>query len=313
MRRRGIKKSLPRLTAAALFLAILLVILLLLPSTWTGWLRNLAQPLLPFQRAAVSARDAVTDVLSGTGADVSFDDHDAVVRQRAVLEHTAAVLSTRVAELEHEVATLTATRSRTIEGRAVGAAGQLIPAQVLADDLLWWRSSSLIDAGSVHGTVRGAPVVSNYFYVDIGGDEGASRGLAVLRGEVLVGWIDQVGTHSSRVRLTSDVETRLKVRIGRMEEGGFQLLEDYFWLTGIGKGLMEIRDVKRSDVEQRLIREGDLILSDPFSALLPTGMTIGRVTALTVDKGNPLFAILSVESEVPLQELRRVYVYAPGG
>ena len=74
---------------------------------------------------------------------------------------------------------------------------------------------------------------------------------------------------------------------------------------------MQIRDVKRGDVEAGVVQTGDTILSDPASGLLPAAMTIGHVTEITPDRANPLLSILSVRAAVDEKALRRVYVYDP--
>lgn len=284
---------------------------MLLPASWTGWLLNFIQPLIPFQRGIRSAEQSVVDAFSHESGPVDREQFDIVSRERTALEHTAAGLSARVTELENEVSTLMATRSRRVEGRAIGMQGQLLPAQVVGEDPVWWRTSRLVDVGRSHGAKRGVAVISSHFTVDAGEAEGTQKGMTILLGEALIGWVEEAATHTSLVRLTSDAGTKVKVKIGRMEETGFVLIDRYFWLTGRGEGMMEIHDVERRDVEERVVRSGDLVLSDPFSPLLPTGLTIGRITSMTIDRGNPLFAILTVESEVPLDELRRVYVYDP--
>ena len=104
---------------------------------------------------------------------------------------------------------------------------------------------------------------------------------------------------------------QMKVRIGRLTEKGFVTREPYFWLTGRGGAVMEIRDVDRRDVQEKHIQVGDIVLSDPMSDMLPAAMTIGRITAIEPDRNNPLLSILTVHSEVDEASLRRVYVYDP--
>jgi len=154
-------------------------------------------------------------------------------------------------------------------------------------------------------------VVSQVFAVDRGEDAELRSGLAILLGEVFVGVIEQTGTHTSRAKLLSDVSVQMKVRIGRWIGGRFALVDRYFWLIGRGSGRMEIRDVERKDVETGVIQVGDTVLSDPQSDVLPAAMTIGKVSAASADRDNPLFAILTIAGAVPEGSLRRVYVYDP--
>lgn len=305
----------------------------MLPADWTGGLISLVQVLVPFQHAASAVMNKGTQVDPRTGADESNQGSTSIHLEKAALAHQVTALTVRVAELEREVGILTATRLWDVAGRRLGASGQLIPAGVVTGDLLPWRSSSLINAGTLQGVRPGAAVTSCHFTVDRGADDGMRSGLAILLGETLIGWVEQAGTHTARVKLLTDPSVEMKVRIGRFEkvtdasvdskpQGGlkpaasnqqpvFRLAEGYFWLTGRGNGRMQIRDVKRGDVESGVVQVGDTILSDPASGLLPAAMTIGHVIEITPDRANPLLSILTVRAEVDEKALRRVYVYDP--
>lgn len=281
------------------------------PQGWTGGLISLVQVIVPFQDAATVAADAISHLGEGRPSAVPGETFDALAREKAAVEHQAAALAARVAELEGDVRVLTATRLWEVAGRRIGASGRLIPARVIAEDILPWRSSRLLNAGSVQGVQDSAAVVSRLFTVDRRDDADLRDGVAILLGEVLVGTIEQTGTHTSRVKLLSDVSVQMKVRIGRWTGDRFTLLDRYFWLTGRGAGRMEIRDVERKDMESGVIQVGDTVLSDPQSDVLPAAMTIGKIAAASTDRDNPLFAILTIASAVPEQTLRKVYIYDP--
>lgn len=294
-----------------LFLALLSLGLLsfLLPRSWTDRLMNLTQVLVPFQHGATSTFDRFAD--AGTGAETSGEPcAEAEARGRA-LQHLAASLSLRVGELEQEVDLLTATRRRTIDGASLGVRGKLIPATIIGEDALSWRSSRLINAGSLQGVQGGAAVVSNRFTVGLGAEDGIGDGMAILYGEVLIGWIEKTATHSARVKLLTDPSVAIKVRVGRYDGERFAVLDDFFWLSGRGEGKLEIEDVDGRMVERGDIQVGDVVLSDPESVALPTGLTIGTIVKISPDRSQPLFRVLSVKSEADLSALRRVYVYDP--
>jgi len=301
---------------------------ILFPQRWTGGLISLVQVIVPLQDAATVAADAVSNLRGSQPSAVPGEAYEALAREKAAFEHHAAALAARVEELEGEVALLTSTRLWSVAGQRLGASGRLIPARVISQDLLPWRSSRLLNAGSVQGVQNGATVTSQIFTVNHGEDVELRSGLAILLGETLVGTIEQTGTHTSRVKLLSDVSVQMKVRIGRWSReqsepraeasgqqvrtpGSFVLVDRYFWLTGRGAGRMEIRDVERKDVETGVIQVGDTVLSDPQSDVLPAAMTIGKITAASADRDNPLFAVLTIESAVPEESLRRVYIYDP--
>ncbi len=302
----------PRRSSRRTYLIVLVVLsvtALLLPGRWTGKLIGLVQVIVPFQHAATAAVDSVGDALHGSGTAVSQEAYEALERQKEASDHRIAALTVRVAELEREVEILTATRLWDAEGQRIGAVGRLIPAGIVTDDLLAWRSSRLVNAGSLQGVQHGSAVTSQHFTIDQGGNSDVRDGLGVVLGEVFVGLVEQVGTHTARVRLLSDVGVEMKVRIGRFTDDGFMPLDKYFWLAGRGNGVMEIRDAERRDVDAGLIRDGDIVMSGPAGLILPAAMTIGKITAVAPNRDNPLLSILTVKSAVDVASLRRVYVY----
>ncbi|MDO8631730.1 MAG: rod shape-determining protein MreC [Phycisphaerales bacterium] len=310
MHRRQSETSSPRKILVGLL--TLSMILFLLPLRWTNRLISLVQLLVPVQDAATVAGDSTVRALSGGGSNaVSPEVFAATRRQQAALEHQTAALSARVEELENEVKVLTAARLWNVGGRRIGSQGRLIPARAVTGDVLPWRSSRLVTAGSLQGVSPDAAVVSNEFTVDQGEPARLRGGLAILLGEAFVGVVEQVGTHTSRVKLLSDPSVQMKVRIGRFEDEAFTLADGYFWLVGRGGGRMEIRDVEARSIESGAVRVGDVVLSDSTNANLPAAMTIGKVARIAPDRDNPLFAHLAVESAVAKRDLNRVYVYDP--
>ncbi len=295
----------------------LLIILLALslsalhvPRKWTGGLMSLVQIVVPFQDAATTAADSIAGTFERDAAPVPAAAHEALRREKAALQHQVAALTLRVTELENDVDILTATRTWGEEGQQIGAWGRLIPARVVSSDILPWRSSRLVNAGSLQGISRGDVVTSQFFTIDQGEAKGVRNGMAILLGESFVGIVDRCSTHTSRVKLLSDVSVQMKVRIGHLAEDEFVPLDQYFWLTGRGRGVMEIRDVDRRDIQKEAIRVDDIVLSDPAGGNLPAPMVIGRIAAIDPDRDNPLLGILTVESAVSHETLRRVYVFA---
>lgn len=284
---------------------------LLLPSAWTGKLISLVQVMVPFQHAVTSAADGWRGGDSATDTIVSGAEYEVLRRQNSALRHRLAALSLRSEELEDQVHLLEATRQWEVEGRRIGTRGKLIPARVVTEDLLAWRSSRLINAGTLQGVSPGSAVASQYFSIDEGETSGVKDGMAILMGESLIGLIEQAGTHASRVKLLSDVSVEMKVRLGRIIDGNFTLHDGYYWLLGRGHGRMEICDVDKRNVDDGTIGSGDLVLSDPRSELLPTALVIGIVVEITSDRDKPLFSVLSIESAADIGTMERVYVFDP--
>ncbi len=309
MARRKRRRGSPTLYLAVLVAISLLA--LLLPRRWTSRLTGLTQVILPFQKAVTRSADAVAASPPGRVLGVSDPTYDQLQRRELSLQHEAAALAAKVQELEREVELLSATRLWNAGGRRLGSRGRLVPAAVVAGDVVPWRSSRSIDAGVLQGVRRGSPVVSRYFTIDRGEESGLRSGLSILLGEVLVGVVDQVSSRSARVALLSDISSGRKVRVGRRTEFGFVTANRSFWLVGRGDGLMEINDVDRREVEAGEVAVGDVAVSDPLDEVLPAAMTIGRVAEIGSDPRNPLLCTLQVRCELDERALRRVYVYDP--
>lgn len=307
-RRRRIVRS-TRLILIGLF--FLSVAGLLLPGSWTHGLISLVQVAIPFVDGAQSVSESVLGGGRGNASPVPPETHLALQREKRALEHQVVALATRVRSLEDEVALLTATRLWDVDNARLGARGRLIPAKVIHLDILFWRDSRLVRAGTLQGVRRGAPVTSAQFTIDRGKEAGLRNGLAIVLGETLIGFVEQAGTHTARVKLLSDVSVQMKVRVGRLMPNGFVPREGFFWLIGRGHGLMELRDLQRDQVRQGLIAPGDIVLSDPTSSLLPVAMVIGKIVRIDPDRTNPLLSIATVAGESQPVSLQRVYVYDP--
>ncbi|MBU0716727.1 MAG: hypothetical protein KJ749_00630 [Planctomycetes bacterium] len=294
-------------------LAALLVICAvgwLLPARWTGGLVSIVQVVLPFQDATTAVADSVQDGLTLRAAESSDGASTRAPLETSALRHQVAALTLRVAELQDEVAVLAATRTWGAQGNRIWSLGRLIPARVVSPDILPWRSSGLVNAGSLRGVKAGDPVASQHFTIDLEDSTPVRPGLAVLQAEALVGFVDeQVGTHAARVKLLSDRTVQMKVRIGRLADEAFTPVEGYFWLTGCGRGRMEIRDVDRRLVGDKIIAMGDVVLSDPANSALPAPMVIGEIAGIERDRENPLLCVLDVKPPVKHDSLRRVYVF----
>lgn len=334
MRKQSSRTS--RFSIVALGCVVLSSILFFLPATWTRPLRSLVQVLLPFQHAASTVSDAVTEAVTDKGE--ASDENDqtlfqeplplplplaergengtgsmGVQSEREACEHRTAALSLRVQELEDEVRLLTATRLWEIDGASMRTSGRLIPARAVAGDILPWRDSLLLNSGRLQGVSQGAIVATDRFVVDRGEAVGVREGMAVLLGETLIGWVDELHAHASRVKCVSDRSVEMKVRIGRVTETGFESVQEYFWLAGRGRGRMEIREVDRRLIEERAVEVGDLVVSDPASPLLAIPMAVGRVSEIGPNRENPLFSVVTVQTGLERAPLRRVYVFDPRG
>ena len=284
-----------------------------LPRTWTRPLISLVQPIIPFQDGIQSASDAVTGQSGQPVVTNAFGNSEADPRLQSAYEHQVVSLSARVAELEDEVGRLAATRSWEVTGRRLGMKGTLQAARIVAGDILPWRDSRLVTQGAVHGVKTGAAVASALFTINRGSSVGMRSGLAVLESEVFIGDVDQVGTHSARVRLVTDIGNEVKVRIARRTNERIIPIDRFFWMVGRGRGVAHVTDLERREVESGLVQAGDWVLTDGESSALPMSMVIGRIESLEPDHDNPLLSYAVLQSAVDMAGLRKVYIFDPGG
>ncbi len=292
-------------------LVAIAICLVLMPTRWTSNLMGLVQVIIPFQTAVQVGLDSLDSSLPPASELLTPENYDRLHRQKESLEHRAATYALRISELEDELKILSATRLWDVDGQRIGTEGKLIPARVLTKDMIAWRDSRLINAGSLQGILPGAAVASRWFHIDRGQSEGLVDGMAILLGEVLVGIVETASTHTARAKLLSDISVETKVRIGRFEGEGFFAIEQFFWMIGRGQGVMEIPDVDRRLVDGGTISEGDIVLADSIAIGLPAPMTVGRIESIQPDRKNPLLSILTVRGAIDMASLRQVYVFVP--
>lgn len=306
------RRRLTRPRGATIWLLLVFsAVLLFLPRGWTGRLLNFVQFLAPFQHAATVATDVASDAISSDHSEaVPPDAHASLQKNHEALRHEAASQAIRLAELERQVAVLTATREWNIGGRAIGDTGRLIPSKIVSMDVLPWRSSRLVNAGALQGVRPNAAVTSRHFSLEAGEDSSLRHGMAILHAETLIGFVDQTSTHAARVRLVTDVGVEMKARIGRFTDRGFLPLDRLFWLVGAGS-TMRIRDLDRRDVEAGLIQAGDIVLAETIEGVLPVPMTVGKIIRIDPIPSEPLLAAAVVQPSIELDLLRRVYVFDP--
>lgn len=278
----------------------------LLPASITGRLISLVQVIIPFQDWSSRSVEAVEGAVSLEGeAPLTREEAGALRRDNAALRHRLASLALRNAELEETHRDLAGIRSRGLSG------GKLIPARVVASDALAWRDSRLITAGTLRGVRPEAAVTSNHFSIRPDTDDGLREGLAVLAEEVLIGFVEQVGTHAARVVLLTDRQTQMRVRIAREREGAFVPLDKEFYLVGTGGRRLAIHDIDHRYIKSEAIRVGDVVLSSAHDERLPASMTIGKIVKIRPDQDNRLLYILEVEPPLAPDDIRKVYVVEP--
>lgn len=297
MRRRRKRFSKPTVFAALLVLALIAI---WLPSRWTRPFGNFMQLFAPAQQALNSAShgagDAIDRLATGT---VPGKDHQELMRRTSQLDNLVLALTQQVRDLQQQNEDLARLR-----GGGLGSRGQLVPSRVVRYDAAEWRDGLLIDRGDANGVRDGAAVLAM-----VTEDAPAQTGMAALLSSVFVGQIVTASPYTATVRLLSDPESGIQVRVGRVEGGLFKEVPADLILRGVGNGRMLIVESPRRHSESGAIRVGDAVVSLEGQNGLPQSLLIGRITGIIRDPDQPLtLDQLEVRPAIDTTGLTRVYV-----
>ena len=282
--------------------------LFVLPKEWSDAVKHIGQPMVWLEdwlyRGTHAAAASITEL---NAANAAAD------RERQALQNMLGSQIMLAEELRAENARLRAIREDAMPGGV-----PLLPAKVVARDIVEWRDSLLIERGSSRG-VRRKDWLASRFFVDRGQMQGLSEGQAVLARECLLGRVEQVSLYMACVQLLSDIDSpRIEVRVGTLRETTFEFVDYPCSLRGLGRGRMIIEDVpykyahgapdpEQGDVRRRL-QVGDLVFSAPGQLGLPVPLVIGKVAEFKEDPKKRLVVSLMVEPVVPVDQLRDVFV-----
>jgi len=115
---------------------------------------------------------------------------------------------------------------------------------------------------------------SHKILIDRGFLDGVNRGQAVIDGEGVMGQVEEVHPHFSRVRLISDPNHALPVQINRTG------------LRTIAFGSGETGNLSLSSVPRQAdVRKGDLIVTSGMGDRFPGGYPVARVTTIDREEG----------------------------
>lgn len=128
-----------------------------------------------------------------------------------------------------------------------------------------------------------------------GSQEGIKVGFVVMGPGGLVGRVISVTPNSSRVLLISDATSKVGAVISRSRSMGFMRGQ------GSNRAVLQFFD-KVPDV-----RRGDVVSTSPVSQLFPSGLPLGRVESVNLDKSPAPEAV--IELTAPISYLEWVIVY----
>lgn len=207
-------------------------------------------------------------------------------------------LQTQVQKLEYQNNQL---RNRPLQDKQIK---NLFSAQVIFRSHAAWQSYLWVDIGSedVPFSLKNAPVV---------------------RGDVIVGVIDDIKPRESRVRLLSDPALNPSVRVlrkgqylakgelnGRIKpqyrRTGLQLLG-----TGFNYDFPDKEGPAR-DLRDDIVQPGDILVTTGFDGVFPKGLKVAKVTKIYPLKEGDFYYDLEAESLAgSLNNLERLHVIPP--
>lgn len=137
------------------------------------------------------------------------------------------------------------------------------------------------------------------FSINAGSAVGVSAGDPVVTADGLVGIVQEVGLTYSKVRTVLDPALKASASISRTDESGYTGGS----LTLASDGLLRINYLERTSS----VVSGDFVVTSGLGGVFPSGLLIGRVTAVAPDTdGMTLYGL--VEPFVDIPNLKRVMV-----
>ncbi|MCE5203690.1 MAG: rod shape-determining protein MreC [Actinomycetia bacterium] len=131
--------------------------------------------------------------------------------------------------------------------------------------------------------------------IDRGTADGVEPGMAVIAAQGLVGQIDTVSAHASRVRLVTDEQSGVAAMIQRTRA------------VGVVNGSID-RTLHMDFVDKaKLPKVGDVVMTSGLGGVYPKGIVIGDVIDVDARRAD-LFPRITVASRVPITELEEVLV-----
>ncbi|MEK6644355.1 MAG: rod shape-determining protein MreC [Planctomycetota bacterium] len=298
-----------RISRPALFgiLMTVSVVALLLPPRWTTPLKSVAQLLVPAQDVTRSAAYKASQSVERVG---QTDSDTGAQLDSLTLELASVAAALEQAHTEND-------RLRALRRDQVPQQVPVLPARIVARDVVATRDSALIARGSQRGVSAGDWVTARFF-IDKGLRAGVEEGQAVLTEHCLLGRVEQVSPYMARVQLFSDLDSpRIEVRVGVMDGKSFRFVDYPCSLRGAGKQSMLIDGVDYRVVNvdgddakgtKRRISVGDLVFCAPGQLGLPQPLLIGRVSKMSEDARKRLVYNIEVEPIKATDDLRDVFV-----
>jgi rod shape-determining protein MreC len=263
------RRRLPRWASAAIVVAVALV--LLSPGPWQR-IEGVSTPVLaPIQMGVSGTLSEVSGVVETVQRVRDLADQNSEYRDQIDQLQSELV---RMHELEVENAQL---RDLLNMAQRDGP-GELIPVSVIARDDLPYVQAVTIDRGTSGGVHEGSIVITH---------------------KGLVGRVERADPTSSKVRLITDLNQSVAVRLQSESRS-----------TGVLRGqsqgnLLVVTYIPQADT----IRVGDPVLTSGLGEVFPENLVVGKVARVEHMDADP-FQVAVVEPAVDMDKLERLYVVA---
>lgn len=261
------RHSLPRWASISIVLAV--AGLLLLPGPWRQVEKVGSTALTPIQMGLSGTGDEIGSIADTVSRvrDLASENRD---QQQQIDQLQSQLVDMRELQVENDdLRNLLSMKQRT-------GPGTLLPVTVIARDDSPYVQAITVDSGTTGGVHQGDIVVT---------DKG------------LVGRVETADPTSSKVRLITDINSSVAVRLQGPDR-----------TTGVLRGqspsdLLVIAYIPQTDT----VTPGEVVISSGLGGLFPEGIVVGTVSQVDRNDADP-FQVAAVTPAVDMAKIERLYV-----
>jgi rod shape-determining protein MreC len=140
----------------------------------------------------------------------------------------------------------------------------------------------------------------HFVYINKGVNDGVRQGQYVLADNGIIGIISDISDNSAKIRLMTDPNFKMEIRIWKPEENGYISGQ----LVGRGGNTAKIPLISR----EYDVKEGDTVYAATKPGFLDTPVVIGRVKSVKPDDEKPLLLDIRVSPVYNLEELEEASI-----
>jgi rod shape-determining protein MreC len=266
------RRRLPRWVSILVVVAVAVVFLV--PGPWRGLEKVGSTVLAPIQLGISDTIDQATHVVNTVQRVRVLADENAEYRDQV------AQLQSELAQM-HELEVENADLRNLLSMKERTGPGALLPVSVIARDDTPYVQAITIDHGD---------------------DAAIKQAAIVITHAGLVGYVERVNPTSAKVRLISDLNSSVSVR-----------LQTESRTTGVLRGSSQENSMVISYIPQTdVVQPGDVVLTSGLGGMYPEGLVVGKVARVERKDADPFQAAV-VDPAVELDKLERLYILADTG